>query len=122
MLNKKLIGALLGGVIFLLVSYGNVFSQALPSQNLSFGSEVASPADTHCIYKPGDFNGDGKVSLPDIILIVQCVYIYDCCLLCPTCLIDVNADGRSTLADIVYLVNYIFRGGPAPVKSGVCCL
>ncbi len=122
MFNKKLSTILLGGLIFLLACYAHSFSQELLTENLSFSSQFASPADTHCIYKPGDFNGDGKVYLPDLILIVQCIFIYDCCLVCPSCLTDINADGRWTVADIVYLVNYIFRGGPAPVKSGVCCL
>lgn len=119
---KKAFFVLVGGLIFLLSGCIDLFSQELPTENLSFSSEVVAPVDTHCIYKPGDFNTDGKVSLPDIILTVQCIYIYDCCLQCPVCLTDVNADGRWTISDIVYLVNYIFRGGPEPVKSGVCCL
>ena len=31
---------------------------------------------------------------------------------------DVNADSRFTAADIIYLVNFVFKGGPAPVVPG----
>jgi len=35
---------------------------------------------------------------------------------------DANGSGGNpNLSDIIYLVNYIFKGGSAPVKSGVCC-
>src|SRR5574341_1449759 len=36
---------------------------------------------------------------------------------------DANASGYTpNLTDIIYLVNFVFKGSPAPVKSGVCCL
>ena len=35
---------------------------------------------------------------------------------------DANGDGNTTVSDVVYLINYLFKGGPAPtpdpVKSG----
>lgn len=27
---------------------------------------------------------------------------------------DVNSDGRATISDVVWLINYLFKGGPAP--------
>ena len=27
---------------------------------------------------------------------------------------DVNRDGKLTISDAVYLINYLFKGGPAP--------
>jgi hypothetical protein len=27
---------------------------------------------------------------------------------------DVNSDGKVSIADVVYLINYLFKGGPAP--------
>jgi hypothetical protein len=27
---------------------------------------------------------------------------------------DANGDGKCSLADVVYLINYLFKGGPAP--------
>ncbi len=31
---------------------------------------------------------------------------------------DVNCDGKVTVADVLYLVNYLFKGGPAPQGRG----
>ncbi|OGC75715.1 MAG: hypothetical protein A2145_05570 [candidate division Zixibacteria bacterium RBG_16_40_9] len=120
MLNKKLT-CFLGGVrVCLVVTYANSFSQTLPTEDLSFSSQVISPTDTHCVAKAGDVNRDNKVSLPDIIALIECAFRD--CFGYPNCLLDVNGNGVATVSDVIYLVNYIFKGGPAPVKSGVCCL
>lgn len=123
MLNKKLSRVLLGLLIFLGVINANSFSQVLPPENIAFSSQLASPTDTHCIYKPGDFNRDGKVSLADLVNLAECILKNFCCgAIGPYCLCDVNGNGGANLADVVYLVNYLFKGGPAPVNSDVCCL
>jgi len=121
MCNKKLTGILLGVLVFLAVIYADSFSQTLPTENLSFSSQVTSPTDTHCIYKPGDGNGDNKVSLADFFPLIECIF-KNICRIQPYCRVDINGNGVVTMPDLVYLVNYIFKGGPAPVKSGVCCL
>lgn len=123
MRNKKLITVLLGGLTFLLACYTNSYSQVLPTEKLSFDSQVASPADTHCVAKPGDINGDNLVSLTDLLAFVRCIYIIPVrpCFE-PQCRGDLDGDGMLSIRDIVYLVIYLFKGGPAPVKSGVCCL
>lgn len=118
MLNKKLTWVLGGVLVCLVVTYTNSFSQTLPTDNLSFSSQVASPTDTHCVAKAGDLNGDNKVSLADIIC-----FLRRCPFQSPSCRYDVNGDGLTlSIADLKYLLIYIFNGGPAPVKSGVCCL
>ena len=118
MLNKRLTSILLGGLIFLLAGYTSSFSQVLPTENLSFGSQVTSPTDTHCVAKAGDLNGDNKVSLADVIC-----FLRRCPIQPPSCRYDVNGDGLTlSIADLKYLLLYIFRGGSAPVKSEVCCL
>ena len=123
MLKKRLTSILLGGLIFLLAGYTNSFSQELPTENLSFSSQVASPADTHCVAKSGDTNGDNQITLADIFPLVKCVFLVRWCEpLPPRCRADVNGTNTITLKDVVYLVNYLFKGGPGPVKSGVCCL
>ncbi len=100
------------------VAYANSFSQALPTENLSLSPQVTSPADTHCVAKAGDLNGDNKVSLADVIC-----FLRRCPFQSPSCRYDVNGDGLNLpIADLKYLLLYIFSGGPAPVKSGECCL
>lgn len=125
MLNRRLISTFVGVPILLIVTYSNSFSQAPQPENLSFDSQVVSPADTHCVAKPGDTNGDNKVSLADIFGYIPCIFKaspspFPC--FEPECRGDANGDGRSSLKDIVYLINYLFKGGPEPVKSEVCCL
>ena len=74
----------------------------------------------HFAYKPGDFNGNGVIGLPDIIGLVGHVFKggpYPI----PNCLGDVNGNGSLTLIDIIYLVNYIYKSGPEPVPSDICC-
>jgi len=118
MLNKRFTCVLLGILIFLVVIYANSFSQEIPTENLSFSSQVTSPADTHCIAKAGDLNGDNKVSLADVIC-----FLRRCPIQPPSCRYDVNGDGLTlSIADLKYLLLYIFSEGPTPVKSGVCCL
>lgn len=71
--------------------------------------------------KPGDANGDGSVTLPDIIYLVNHVFKGGP-KPNPTCRGDANADTMITLPDIIYEVNHVFKGGPKPIKSGVCCV
>ncbi|MCJ7459540.1 MAG: dockerin type I domain-containing protein, partial [candidate division Zixibacteria bacterium] len=32
---------------------------------------------------------------------------------------DDNADGKTTVSDVVYEINYLFKGGPAPLPPEV---
>jgi hypothetical protein len=34
---------------------------------------------------------------------------------CPSDTGDANGDGKVTVSDVVYLINYLFKGGPAPI-------
>ncbi len=76
-----------------------------------------------CSFKPGDANGDGSVTLPDIITVVNVVF-KGAPKPVPACRGDATNDNLITLPDIVTLVNYIFKGGPKPAQDldGVCCL
>lgn len=62
----------------------------------------------------GDANGDGNVTLPDIIYLVNYVFKGGPAP-APLARGDVNASCNVNLGDIVYLVNYVFKGGPAPL-------
>src|SRR5574341_148373 len=74
-----------------------------------------------CTHRAGDVTGDGKVLLPDIIVLINHIFKSG-----PTpnpfCRGDVNSDNVIQLTDIVYIINFIFRNGPQPVPHGECCL
>jgi hypothetical protein len=63
--------------------------------------------------KPGDANVDGKVTVSDVVYLVNYLFkggpepwlMYS----------DANGDSKVTVSDVVYLVNYLFKGGP-PAK------
>jgi len=62
----------------------------------------------------GDLDGDGDAEVitsneisSDISILVNLTYPSSCG--------DTNGDGVVNIADVVYIVNYIFRSGPAPI-------
>jgi len=61
----------------------------------------------------GDANGDGKVTVSDVVFLVNYLFKGG-----PTPLPylsgDANCDTKVTISDVVYLVNYLFKGGPPP--------
>ncbi len=83
--------------------------------------EACSPA-IECCYYAGDVNGDGKITLADIIADVNVVFKGapkpD-----PPCRGDCNNTNTITLPDIIILIGHIFKGGPKPAKDndGPCC-
>jgi len=78
---------------------------------------------------PGSFirgnpNGDAKIDIADAIFIVYAVVpgldttgIY--ALPCKDAA-DANQDGSVNLADAIFLIDYEFRGGPAPIGMDAC--
>jgi len=98
---------------------GNIYVTGLSWSATS--ADYATIKYTQCSAKPGDANGDGSVTLPDIIFLVNRVFKGGPPT-SPLCRGDANADGNVTLPDIIYLVNRVFKGGPAPLKSKECCL
>ena len=64
-------------------------------------------------YVPGDANGDGIVSVEDVVFLIN--YLYkEGISPNPFGSGDPNADCIVDVADIVYLLNYLFKIGPAP--------
>ncbi|MCJ7458792.1 MAG: dockerin type I repeat-containing protein [candidate division Zixibacteria bacterium] len=61
----------------------------------------------------GDANGDGNVTVADIVYLVSYLFKHGPA---PASIQsgDANCDGKVTIADIVYLVSYLFKGGPPP--------
>ncbi|MEM7582768.1 MAG: dockerin type I domain-containing protein [Acidobacteriota bacterium] len=67
---------------------------------------ASGPAPT-CMGE-ADANGDGTVTIADVIVILDAVACSD------ATLGDVNGSGVVALADVNYLLNYLFLGGPEP--------
>jgi hypothetical protein len=75
--------------------------------------------DQHHIFKPGDANSDGLVTVADVVFLVN--YLFkggpppD-----PRWRGDANGDCKVTVADAVYLVAYLFKQGPKPFFNSNC--
>lgn len=61
----------------------------------------------------GDANGDGKVTVSDVVFLVNYLFKGGPVPL-PFLSGDANCDTKVTISDVVYLVNYLFKGGPPP--------
>jgi hypothetical protein len=63
----------------------------------------------------GDANGDGIITLSDVVFLINYLYkngpVPD-----PPAAGDATSDGQTDLADVVYLLNYLYKGGPPPQK------
>ena len=60
----------------------------------------------------GDANGDGKVSVSDVVYLINYLFKGGPPPINPS---DANYDGKVSVSDVVYLINYLFKGGPPPV-------
>jgi hypothetical protein len=84
-----------------------------------------------CLLKTGDANADGKLTLIDIIAMVNYIFYKPGCSPQPQCWLsgelcrgDWNGNGQVSLSDVLTGVNYLFNkpGGPwNPKASGICC-
>ena len=71
----------------------------------------------------GDCNHDGNVNIQDVTCMINFYYCYEKGLdYCEelgewVCENNIDCDGNSAFQyeDITYLINYLYRGGPAPV-------
>jgi hypothetical protein len=62
----------------------------------------------------GNVNGDDKVSLSDIVYLINYLFKFGPEPIPETGIGDANYDGKVSLSDIVYLINYLFKFGPPP--------
>jgi hypothetical protein len=82
--------------------------------------------DEHQVYVPGDegppprrgdADGDGEIDLSDPLAILFRLFVEPAPgFPCPSgaAAADANADGTADIADVAYLLEFLFRGGPAP--------
>jgi len=71
-------------------------------------------SNTGCFAKLGDLDHDCSLTLSDIVLIINCVFLGKGN--CPLLLTDVNCDGILTSADVVLELNKAFLGSPFPCQ------
>jgi hypothetical protein len=62
----------------------------------------------------GDANKDGKVTVADVVYLINYLFKGGPVPIPGTIVGDANCDGKVTVADVVYLINYLFKGGPPP--------
>jgi hypothetical protein len=77
------------------------------------GAQISEPP---CKLR-GDYNGDGRVNLVDVVLFAK--YMFgegDVPAPVHPDVMDVDGNGTVTVADFVYFLNYMFYGGPKPVS------
>ena len=74
-----------------------------------------------CLAVAGDCNEDGKVKVDDLILLSNVIFKGVLAPI-PACRADFNGDTRISFMDVVYAINYFYKFGPPPKKTGVCCL
>jgi hypothetical protein len=63
--------------------------------------------------KPGDANLDGKVTVSDVVYLVN--YLFKGGPEPWLLFTDANGDTKTTVSDVVYLVNFLFKGGPPSI-------
>lgn len=66
----------------------------------------------------GDTNGDGDISLLDIMYLISHLYKGGDPPVSALEVGDVDGSGKVNLLDITYLISYLFKGGPAPILVG----
>jgi hypothetical protein len=69
-----------------------------------------------CTSLSGDANGDGKISVSDVVYLINYLFKGGPPPINPS---DANGDGKISVSDVVYLINYLFKGGPPPVAGPI---
>lgn len=78
-------------------------------------SNVEKAVVTSGEFTRGDANGDGTITLSDVVFIIN--YLYkDGPAPDPPAAGDANSDSQIDLGDAVYLINYLFKEGPPPLE------
>jgi hypothetical protein len=68
-------------------------------------------------FKRGDVNHDGKITVSDVVYLINYLFKNGPAPIPVTEVGDANYDKTVTVSDVIYLINYLFRGGPAPCES-----
>jgi sugar lactone lactonase YvrE len=87
-------------------SFGNLFISDYGA-NLIYKATPSSPA---CAAARGDLSRDGIVSAPDVVLLLNCIFLGTG--VCDLCFSDISCNGQLTSIDVVLLLNAAFLGAP----------
>ncbi len=71
--------------------------------------------------KRGDPNGNGQITLQDIIYLINYLFKQGPSPVPEECDGDANNNGKINLSDIVYLINFLFKEG-LPPSPPTCCI
>jgi hypothetical protein len=97
-------------------TYGNPYVNVYVTGR-SYGIYTDYATIKYSQFECGDANCDGRVSISDIVWLINYLFKGGP----PPCPIiksgDVNCDGVVTVSDITYLNNYLFKGGPPPCDT-----
>ncbi|HEX9916597.1 MAG TPA: dockerin type I repeat-containing protein, partial [candidate division Zixibacteria bacterium] len=64
--------------------------------------------------KRGDANGDTRVTVSDVVYLINYLFKSGPPPIPEQIVGDANCDGKATVSDVVYLINYLFKSGPPP--------
>lgn len=73
----------------------------------------------HYIFKPGDANTDGNVSVSDVVFLINYLFKQGAAP-DPYWVGDANGDCNVSVSDVVYLTVYLFQSGAEPIYNPDC--
>lgn len=83
----------------------------------AYNSSIERWSDQTCTFLSairGDANGDKKLSVSDVVCLINYLFKGGFPPVPELSVGDVNCDGLLNVSDVVYLINYLFKGGPPP--------
>ncbi|MGE3165374.1 MAG: hypothetical protein AB7O52_10755 [Planctomycetota bacterium] len=81
-------------------------------------ARVAEMTSAGLLFRRGDANASGSVSLPDVITLLNFLFVPGRpAPVCPDAA-DANDDGSLSLPDVITMLNYLFAGGSPLVSPG----
>lgn len=92
-------------------------SPAMPAYNLWGEMLGAYGAGCSLPYVCGDADGNGSVSMSDIVFIIASIFLDDPEQPSPPAAADPDCSGSVNMSDVVYIVQYIFAYGPPPCDT-----
>jgi hypothetical protein len=99
--------------------YGNVFpaagSPCLPANNTCVVQIGAYGQGCETGFVCGDIDGDGQITILDLVNMLECIYQSIGCPPDPLEVMDYNQDDGVNVLDVIYLISYLYFDGPPPV-------
>lgn len=88
------------------------------AENNAWGADIgAFGMGCSLPYICGDADGDGAVSMSDIVFLVNFIFLPDAEYPSPPAAGDPDCSGSINMSDVIYIVQYIFAYGPPPCDT-----